>query len=72
MEKQGGYQITLIPGDGIGAAVTGVAIEVISAAGVNVTCDRQLAGIAAVNAVGDPIPEELIHLEHRTYPGHHQ
>jgi len=60
MEKQGGYRVTLIPGDGIGPEVTSAAIEVIAAAGVNITWDRQLAGVAAVDAVGQPIPEELI------------
>jgi isocitrate dehydrogenase (NAD+) len=60
MKKDRCYRVTLIPGDGIGPEVTAAAIEVIAAAGVKITWDRQLAGIAAANAVGDPIPEGLI------------
>lgn len=60
MRKRGGYTATLIPGDGIGPEVTAAATEVIAAAGVNIAWDRQLAGMAAVDAVGDPLPEELI------------
>ena len=54
------YRVTLIPGDGIGPEVTQSAMEVVAAAGVDVTWDRQLAGASSVEAGGDPIPEALI------------
>lgn len=60
MAKQGRHRITLIPGDGIGPEVTRAATTVVAAAGVDVTWDRQLAGAAAVEASGDPIPAELL------------
>jgi isocitrate dehydrogenase (NAD+) len=60
MGKRGGYRVTLIPGDGVGPEVIGAAVEVVAAAGVEVTWHRQLAGAAAVEACGDPIPEDLI------------
>jgi len=60
MNKRGGYRVTLIPGDGVGPEVISAAVEVVAAAGVEVTWDRQLAGAAAVEAGDDPIPEELI------------
>ncbi len=60
MTEHGGHRVTLIPGDGIGPEVTRAATEVVGAAGVKVTWDTQLAGAAAVEAGGDPIPAELI------------
>jgi isocitrate dehydrogenase (NAD+) len=59
MRKQHGYRITLIPGDGIGPEVIGAATEVVAAAGVDITWDLQIAGAAAVEAGGNPIPDEL-------------
>lgn len=60
MGRQQWHRVTLIPGDGIGPEVIAAAIEVVAAAGVNITWDRQVAGAAAVEAGGEPIPEELI------------
>jgi isocitrate dehydrogenase (NAD+) len=60
MRRTGGYSVTLIPGDGIGPEVTQAAIEVVAAAGVKITWDRQVAGAQAVEAGNDPIPQELI------------
>ncbi|HEX7407728.1 MAG TPA: isocitrate dehydrogenase (NAD(+)) [Candidatus Binatia bacterium] len=60
MKKRGSYRVTLIPGDGIGPEVIGAATEVIAAAGVDINWDRQLAGIAALETFGNPIPDELL------------
>ena len=60
MRRQGAYRVTLIPGDGIGPEVIEAATEVIAAAGVDITWDRQIAGAAAVETCGTPIPDELI------------
>jgi isocitrate dehydrogenase (NAD+) len=58
--------VTLIPGDGIGPAITDAAVQVLEAAGATFTWDRQLAGMAAVKAHGDPIPEATLESIKRT------
>jgi len=60
MRRQRGYRVTLIPGDGIGPEVIEAATAVVAAAGVDITWDRQMAGAAAVETGGNPIPDELI------------
>ena len=57
---------TLIPGDGIGPDITDAALRVLDAAGAGITWDRQLAGAAAVNAVGDPMPDATLDSIRRT------
>jgi isocitrate dehydrogenase (NAD+) len=52
--------VTLIPGDGIGPSITDATVRVLDAAGAAITWDRKLAGMAAVNAVNDPIPDETL------------
>ena len=54
------HTITLIPGDGIGPEVTNAVVSIIEAAGVNVTWDRQDAGVIAVEKHGSPLPDALI------------
>jgi isocitrate/isopropylmalate dehydrogenase len=54
------YRVTLIPGDGIGPEVTQAAMEVVAAAGIDITWDRLLAGASSVEAGGEPLPEALI------------
>src|SRR4051794_32474588 len=54
------YQVTLIPGDGIGPEVMQAAAEVVAAAGVEIQWDRQIAGATSVEAGGDPIPDALL------------
>ncbi|NBT45762.1 MAG: NAD-dependent isocitrate dehydrogenase, partial [Gammaproteobacteria bacterium] len=53
-------RITLIPGDGIGPSIVQAAIDVIAASGVQIEWDRQLAGMAAVEEVGDPLPDATL------------
>jgi isocitrate dehydrogenase (NAD+) len=48
--------ITLIPGDGIGPSVMDATLEVLEAAGADLEYDRQLAGMAAVHEVANPLP----------------
>lgn len=52
--------VTLIPGDGIGPAITDTTVRLLEAAGARITWDRQLAGMAAVKECGDPIPEATL------------
>jgi isocitrate dehydrogenase (NAD+) len=51
---------TLIPGDGIGPDITDATVRLIEAAGVKMEWDRQLAGMAAVAAVNDPMPDATL------------
>ena len=52
--------VTLIPGDGIGPSITDAAVRLFAAAGADIAWDRQLAGMAAVAAVNDPLPEATL------------
>jgi isocitrate dehydrogenase (NAD+) len=54
------HVITLIPGDGIGPEVTAAVIHVLDAAGVNIDWDRHDAGVTAVAATGQTLPQELL------------
>lgn len=54
------YNITLIPGDGIGPSIMDTAVKVLEASGVSLAWDRQLAGMAAADLLGTPIPDETI------------
>jgi len=52
--------ITVIPGDGIGPEVTRATLEVLDASGADLEYDHQLAGVAALEAVRNPIPPETL------------
>lgn len=54
------YNITLIPGDGIGPSITEAAVRVIEATGVSIKWDEQYAGMAGIDKHKDPIPEQTI------------
>ena len=58
--------VTLIPGDGIGPGITDATVRVLDAAGCDFVYDKQLAGMAAVAAHGDPMPEATIESIKRT------
>ncbi|MEX2182093.1 MAG: isocitrate/isopropylmalate family dehydrogenase [Gemmatimonadaceae bacterium] len=60
------FDVTLIPGDGIGPAITDATVRLLEAGGARITWDRQLAGMAAVQAHGDPIPDATLASIHRT------
>jgi len=49
--------VTLIPGDGIGPAITEATVRVLDAAGARIEWDRQLAGMAAVEEYHTPLPD---------------
>lgn len=53
-------RITLIPGDGIGPSIVEATVQVIEATGVKIDWDRQLAGMAAVDHSGDPLPQATL------------
>ena len=54
------HTITLIPGDGIGPEITDATVAVLEATGLSCDWDRQLGGMAAVDATGDPMPEATL------------
>jgi len=54
------HRVTLIEGDGIGPEVTGAAAEVLEAAGAPVQWERVVAGQAAWEKVGHPLPDDVI------------
>ena len=51
------YDVTLIPGDGIGPEITEETVKVLEATGLGFRWDRQLGGVAAVEATGTPLPQ---------------
>jgi isocitrate dehydrogenase (NAD+) len=52
--------VTLIPGDGIGPEISDATIRLLEAAGAGIEWDRQLGGMAAVAAAGNPMPDETL------------
>lgn len=50
------YDVTLIPGDGIGPEITEQTVRVVEATRVPIAWDVQCAGMTAVEAGGDPLP----------------
>jgi isocitrate dehydrogenase (NAD+) len=59
-------EVTLIPGDGIGPDITDATVRLLEAAGAPLTWDRQVAGMAAVKAHGDPLPDATLESIRRT------
>lgn len=60
------HEVTLIPGDGIGPGLTEAVLRVLEAAGTRIDWDRQIAGMAAKDEVGDPLPEATVDSIERT------
>jgi isocitrate dehydrogenase (NAD+) len=54
------YDVTLIPGDGIGPEITAETIKVLEKTGIAFTWDEQIAGMAAVTAAGTPLPDTTL------------
>ncbi|HZM27133.1 MAG TPA: isocitrate/isopropylmalate dehydrogenase family protein [Gemmatimonadales bacterium] len=54
------YDVTLIPGDGIGPEITAQTVKVLEATGLRFTWDEELAGMAAVDATGTPLPDATV------------
>src|SRR5215469_8977117 len=64
--RQSSPRVTLIPGDGVGPEVTGAAVRVLEAAGVDIKWDIQEAGAAALRNLGTAIPDSLLNSLRRT------
>ncbi|MDH3455328.1 MAG: isocitrate/isopropylmalate family dehydrogenase [Gemmatimonadota bacterium] len=54
------HRVTLIQGDGIGPEITKATVQLLEASGVTFEWDRQPAGVAALDAVGTPLPDATI------------
>jgi isocitrate dehydrogenase (NAD+) len=54
------YDVTLIPGDGIGPEITAETVKVLEATGLRFNWDEELAGMAAVDATGTPLPDATV------------
>jgi len=52
------YQVTLIPGDGIGPSIADATRKAIEATGVQIDWDVQEAGVAAIEKFKDPLPQQ--------------
>lgn len=57
---------TLIPGDGIGPEIVDAAVSVLDALGAPFAWDRQVAGLAGIQAAGDPLPTATLDSIRRT------
>ena len=58
--------VTVIPGDGIGPEVTEAVLAILAECGADLEFDEQLAGVAALDAVKTPIPDETLESIRRT------
>ena len=54
------YQVTLIPGDGIGPEVTEATRRILEATGLSFDWDYQDAGMDALEKHGDVLPEATL------------
>ena len=54
------HKITLIPGDGIGAEITGAVVRILEASGVEIEWESFIAGAEALSRYGDPLPEPVL------------
>ena len=54
------YDVTLIPGDGIGPEVAAAARQVVDATGVNINWHVEEAGAAQIEKFGTPLPDQVI------------
>jgi isocitrate dehydrogenase (NAD+) len=63
---QASIPATLIPGDGIGPEVTQATVDVLAALGSPFAWERQSAGMAGVEAAGDPLPAATLDSIRRT------
>jgi isocitrate dehydrogenase (NAD+) len=60
------YTVTLIPGDGIGPEITEQTVRVLEATGLKFAWEEELAGVAAVEATGTPLPDATVASIRRT------
>jgi isocitrate dehydrogenase (NAD+) len=54
------YEVVVVPGDGIGPEITEAAVRVLEATGVRIAWREALAGEAARERHGHPLPDETL------------
>ncbi|HET7291381.1 MAG TPA: isocitrate dehydrogenase (NAD(+)) [Vicinamibacteria bacterium] len=54
------YNVTLIPGDGIGPEVVAAAVRVLSATGIDFEWETEPAGVSAIGEHGTPLPPRVL------------
>ena len=54
------YTVTLIPGDGIGPEVSAAAVRVLSATGIDIDWQTEVAGTSAVGEHGTALPDRVL------------
>jgi isocitrate dehydrogenase (NAD+) len=54
------HVVTLIPGDGIGPEVTEAVVRIVKASGVSIEWEHQLAGVFALERLGQTLPVQLV------------
>ncbi|MFS8524610.1 MAG: isocitrate/isopropylmalate dehydrogenase family protein [Limnochordales bacterium] len=54
------YRLTLLPGDGVGPELVEATLRVLDATGVKIDWDVQIAGQAAVEKYGTPLPDQVL------------
>ncbi len=54
------FDVTLIPGDGIGPEITAATVKVLESTGLTFNWDEEIAGMAAVEATGTPLPDATL------------
>ncbi len=59
-EKRMAHKVTLIPGDGIGAEISGAVVRIIEATGVEIEWESFIAGAEALSRYGDPLPDAVL------------
>lgn len=57
---------TLLPGDGIGPEITEAVVDILDHLGAPFKWDTQVAGLAAIDEGGDPLPQETLDSIKRT------
>jgi isocitrate dehydrogenase (NAD+) len=60
------YNVTLIPGDGIGPSISESTVRIIEASGVRIEWDRVEAGLTAIDKYKDPLPPHVLESVGRT------
>ena len=60
------YDVTLIPGDGIGPELADATVEVLESTGLGFAWDRQQAGEATIASEGTPLPDRVVESIRRT------
>jgi isocitrate dehydrogenase (NAD+) len=64
--RSGSIPVTLIPGDGIGPEIVAAVVQILDALGAPFVWETHQAGVAALAAYGDPLPEETLDSIRRT------